>query len=90
MSLIYSEQVGGRKHGLYLGGKTDAKSREKLERWGVTHVLNVTPPKEGSIQGSTYITRRLAYPIITKSTFATNEYPFMMLVPPIYCNMQMK
>jgi hypothetical protein len=56
MSLIYSEQVGGRRHGLYLGGKTDAKSREKLERWGVTHVLNVTPPKEGSIQGSSYNT----------------------------------
>lgn len=50
MSLIYSEQVGGRRHGLYLGGKTDAKARDQLERWGVTHILNVTPPKEGSIQ----------------------------------------
>ena len=50
MSLIYSETVGGRRHGLYLGGKVDAKSRDKLERWGVSHILNATPPKEGSIQ----------------------------------------
>ena len=50
MSLVYSETVGGKRHGLYLGGKADAKDREKLKRWHVTHVLNVTPPKEGSIQ----------------------------------------
>lgn len=50
MSLVYSETIGGQRHGIYLGGKADAKSRDKLQRWGVTHILNVTPPKEGSIQ----------------------------------------
>lgn len=50
MSLVYSKTVGGKRHGLYLGGKAEAKDKEKLKRWGVTHVLNVTPPKEGSIQ----------------------------------------
>jgi hypothetical protein len=54
MSLIYrTESVGGRRHGLYLGGKSDAKSWETLERWGITHILNVTPPKEGGIQVTT-------------------------------------
>lgn len=54
MSLIYqTELVGGRRHGLYLGGKSDAKSREMLERCGITHILNVTPPKEGGIQVTT-------------------------------------
>jgi hypothetical protein len=51
MSLIYqTESIGGKRHGLYLGAKSDAKSRHKLEQWGITHILNVTPPKEGGIQ----------------------------------------
>jgi len=51
MSLIYQSDtfVGGRRPGLYLGGKTDAKDAEKLERWNVTHILNVTPSKEACI-----------------------------------------
>lgn len=57
MSLVYTAPretvptgAAGRPHGLYLGGKADAKSRSKLEGWGVTHVLNVTPEKEAGVQ----------------------------------------
>jgi hypothetical protein len=54
MSLIYQGQelVAGRRPGLYLGGKADAKDRDKLERWQVKHILNMTPPKEACIQVS--------------------------------------
>jgi hypothetical protein len=53
MSLIYQAPAfsgGGPRPGLYLGGKADAKDRDKLDRWNVTHILNVTPPKQAGIQ----------------------------------------
>jgi len=52
MSLIYTTDggnSGGKRNRLYIGGKADAKDRNKLQQWGVTHVLNVTPSKEGSV-----------------------------------------
>jgi len=60
MSLIYNPpssnksltQGGKRRHGLYIGGQKDAKNREKLNKWGITHILNVTPEKEGGVQVS--------------------------------------
>lgn len=51
MSLIYTAPpAGGTSHGLYIGGKKEAKSRSTLQRWGITHILNVTPEKDSSIQ----------------------------------------
>jgi protein-tyrosine phosphatase len=56
MSLIYTEEattVGGtykKRNSVYIGGRADAKDCEKLERWNVSHILNVTPTKEASIQ----------------------------------------
>jgi len=52
MSLIYQADtmVQGRRPALYLGGKSDAKNREKLLARNVTHILNMTPTKEASIQ----------------------------------------
>ena len=53
MSLIYTAPAGvSSPSGLYIGGKKEAKSRSTLERLGITHVLNVTPPKDSSIQVS--------------------------------------
>jgi hypothetical protein len=57
MSLIYQAPAfsgGGPRPGLYLGGKADAKDRDKLDRWNVTHILNVTPPKQAGIQVNTF------------------------------------
>jgi hypothetical protein len=56
MSLIHQAPAfsgGGPRPGLYLGGKVDAKDRDKLNRWNVTHILNVTPPKQAGIQVNT-------------------------------------
>ena len=52
MSLIWQakEMVGDRRPAIYLGGKADAKDADKLARWQVTHVLNMTPTKEVCIQ----------------------------------------
>ncbi|CAJ1935705.1 unnamed protein product [Cylindrotheca closterium] len=50
MSLVYSTANGGKRNSLYIGGRSDAKSLEKLERYGISHILNVTPGKEASIQ----------------------------------------
>lgn len=52
MSLIYQSEVmvHGQRPGLYLGGKSDAKNKERLLARNVTHILNVTPAKEVSIQ----------------------------------------
>ena len=60
MSLIYTAPARNdgivtgkgttRRNSVYLGGKVDAKSRSKLENWGVTHILNVTPEKEAGIK----------------------------------------
>lgn len=41
---------GGRRNSIYIGGRADAKSLEKLQRWGISRILNVTPTKEASIQ----------------------------------------
>jgi hypothetical protein len=53
MSLVYTAPVattGVRRNSVYIGGRADAKSLEKLERWGISHILNVSPPKEAAIQ----------------------------------------
>ena len=59
MSLIYTTPASAasagsskKRHSIYIGGKKDAKDRNKLERWGVTHILNMTPPKDSSLQVS--------------------------------------
>jgi len=54
MSLIFSPN-SSKRHGVYLGGKAEAKSRSKLEQMGITHILNVTPEKDSSIQVSRMI-----------------------------------
>ena len=39
------------RHSIYLGGKVDAKDYDKLvNRWKITHILNVTPPKQTNIE----------------------------------------
>lgn len=53
MSLVFQGKDfngNGSRPGLYLGGKDDAKDQEKLKRWRITHILNMTPPKEASVQ----------------------------------------
>ena len=57
MSLVYTapSQASTRRNGIYIGGKTDAKSRSKLEQWGVTHILNMTPQKDSSVQVSRFV-----------------------------------
>jgi protein-tyrosine phosphatase len=53
MSLIYQSpdhMVNGKRPGIYVGGKVDAKNKKKLLDRGITHILNLTPPKEASIQ----------------------------------------
>ena len=52
MSLIYqtSNLINGRRPGIYIGGKADAKNKDKLLARNVTHILNLTPPKEACIQ----------------------------------------
>lgn len=53
MSLIYTTNAGGGKgprNSVYIGAKEDAKSLEKLSRWGVSRILNVTPAKEAGVQ----------------------------------------
>jgi len=58
MSLIFSlppSVPSSRRNGIYIGGKDDAKNRAKLEQWGVTHVINMTPVKDSSIQVSLYL-----------------------------------
>jgi hypothetical protein len=68
MSLIYTAEEGplslsGKPHGLYLGGKVDAKSRSKLEGWGITHILNVTPEKEAGVKVRGKVHPILSFPI---------------------------
>lgn len=57
MSLVYTAPAAtsksinrSRRHSIYIGGKSDAKSLDKLDRWGISHILNVTPTKDTSIQ----------------------------------------
>jgi hypothetical protein len=39
-----------RRHGLYVGGSADAKDLTKLQRWNVSHILNMTPTKDSGLQ----------------------------------------
>ncbi|GFH47901.1 dual specificity MAP kinase phosphatase [Chaetoceros tenuissimus] len=39
-------------HGIYIGGKDDAKNKTALKQHGITHILNMTPEKDSSIQMS--------------------------------------
>ena len=69
MSLIYTAPSapgsGMKEHGLYIGGKKDAKSRSSLDRWGVSHVLNVTTEKDSSVQVSyAWVKIMLTFPVI--------------------------
>ena len=52
MSLIYTVPAasGQPRNSIYIGGKNDAKSLDRLGRWGISHILNVTPTKDTSIQ----------------------------------------
>ena len=56
MSLVYTAPTpcgpgeSSKNHSLYIGGKTDAKSKRSLNKLGVTHILNVTPEKEACVQ----------------------------------------
>ncbi len=55
MSLIYRSEATSsraRRHGIYLGGKSDAKDLAFLQSNGITHILNVTPQKEAGVQVS--------------------------------------
>jgi hypothetical protein len=64
MSLIYTAPIAQsqksafastslkRRNSIYIGGKADAKSRAKLEQWRVSHILNMTPQKDSSVQVS--------------------------------------
>ena len=55
MSLIYQskELVGGKRPGLYIGKKKDAKNLEKLRQWNITHILNMTPEKDVNVKVKT-------------------------------------
>ena len=67
MSLIYTVDEsssitdGGcekrRRNRLYIGSRSDAKNRDKLLQWGITHILNVTPPKDAGVQVCTSTVR---------------------------------
>jgi len=52
MSLVFcSEEATGRgRNSIYLGGKVDAKDLPSLRAKSITHILNVTPPKEAGVQ----------------------------------------
>ena len=63
MSLIYTAPSNSSSHGgssvgkrnsLYVGGRSDAKDRDKLRRWGVSHVLNVTAAKDAGVKVNLY------------------------------------
>ena len=48
-------------HGIYIGGKDDAKNKTALKQHGVTHILNMTPEKDSSIQVSLYCFRNISF-----------------------------
>jgi hypothetical protein len=52
MSLILQtkERVQGRRNGIYVGGRDDAKDLTRLKTRSITHVLNLTPPKDVNVQ----------------------------------------
>jgi len=47
---VTKDEKKGKERGIYIGGKADAKNRSKLHRWGITHILNVTPEKEAGVE----------------------------------------
>lgn len=61
MSLIYQckDLVGGKRPGLYIGGKKDAKNLDKLRQWNITHILNMTPEKDVNVKVKTDTVRLL-------------------------------
>jgi Dual specificity phosphatase, catalytic domain len=79
MSLIFQSpdhSVNGKRPGIYLGGKVDAKNRQKLIDRGITHILNMTPAKEVSIQAGVpnYFERDFVYkriPVYDSATSVT-------------------
>jgi hypothetical protein len=52
MSLVFQtkERVQERRHGIYVGGREDAKDLARLKTRSITHVLNLTPPKDVNVQ----------------------------------------
>jgi len=50
MSLIYTADSSTSRHRLYIGGRSDAKNRDKLQQWGIRYILNVSPAKDAGIQ----------------------------------------
>ncbi|GKY97420.1 hypothetical protein MPSEU_000700500 [Mayamaea pseudoterrestris] len=80
MSLIYQAGAASgqtTRSGLYIGGKDDAKNTDKLKRWKVSHILNVTPVKQANIQAGvpnyfdkSYIYKRI--PVLDNPTSATD------------------
>jgi hypothetical protein len=53
MSLVYRSEPsggGGKTSNIYLGGKLDAKDLASIRAKGITHILNVTPPKEAGVK----------------------------------------
>jgi len=55
MSLIYTADSSTSRHRLYIGGRSDAKNRDKLQQWGIRYILNVSPAKDAGIQVCFYI-----------------------------------
>lgn len=85
MSLIYQPPpsspgvavISGKpRPGIYLGGRADAKNKDRLLDRNVTHILNLTPTKEASIQAGVpnYFASLFTYhrvPIYDASTSVT-------------------
>ena len=52
MSLVYTAETRNR---LYIGSRSDAKNRDKLQQWNVSHILNVTPAKDAGVQVCSHV-----------------------------------
>ena len=48
-------------HGIYIGGKDDARNKTALKQHGVTHILNMTPEKDSSIQVSLLLPEYISF-----------------------------
>lgn len=85
MSLIYTAPAAApgvsSGNGLYIGGKKEAKSRSTLGRWGITHILNVTPEKDSSIQVS-FALLSLAFGAILVPCTLFDSYLVWLLLRP--------
>jgi hypothetical protein len=85
MSLVHTANAatpGSRRHSVYIGGKDQAKSLPKLEQWGISHILNVTPTKDSGIQVCRLRTGtrgqgllRLLVPKIRTKTHVVTSFP---------------